>query len=154
MIENMYFTYFAVVGMVSLWLPMLFFARGATTDFLRGLAMRAGHSGWGANAMLHSKFTRALVTSRWSRGAYASLKCLCFCYLGLELALTHGPVALLGPVTVALRITIRNGAQWLAWTTAVFCVVRGVPVFLEGWKYFAEKLPTQKSKQHPEGTAA
>ena len=34
MIENMYFTYFAVVGMVSLWLPMLFFARGAATDFL------------------------------------------------------------------------------------------------------------------------
>jgi len=28
MIENVYFTYFAVVGMVSLWLPVLFFARG------------------------------------------------------------------------------------------------------------------------------
>src|SRR2546430_10910046 len=50
MIENVYFTYFAVVGMVSLWLPILFFARGAATDFLRGLAMKAGHSGWGANA--------------------------------------------------------------------------------------------------------
>src|SRR5207249_8065101 len=34
MIENVYFTYFAVVGMVSLWLPILFFARGALTDFL------------------------------------------------------------------------------------------------------------------------
>src|ERR1700682_2395499 len=29
MIENVYFTYFAVVGMVSLWVPILFFARGA-----------------------------------------------------------------------------------------------------------------------------
>ncbi len=29
MIENVYFTYFAVVGMVSLWLPVFFFARGA-----------------------------------------------------------------------------------------------------------------------------
>src|SRR5438132_983425 len=37
MIENAYFTYFAVVGMVSLWLPLFFFARGAMTDFLRGL---------------------------------------------------------------------------------------------------------------------
>ena len=54
MIENVYFTYFAVVGMVSLWLPVFFFARGAATDFLRGLAMRAGHSGWGANAMLQT----------------------------------------------------------------------------------------------------
>src|SRR6266446_7848047 len=31
MIENVYFTYFAVVGMVSLWLPVFFFARGAAT---------------------------------------------------------------------------------------------------------------------------
>lgn len=75
-IENMYFTYFAVVGMVSLWLPMLFFARGAATDLLRGLALKAGHSGWGANAMLQTWWGRALVSSRWSRGAYAVLKCV------------------------------------------------------------------------------
>ncbi|HZS72172.1 MAG TPA: CDP-alcohol phosphatidyltransferase family protein, partial [Candidatus Acidoferrum sp.] len=39
MIENVYFTYFAVVGMVSLWVPVLFFSRGAVVDFLRGLAL-------------------------------------------------------------------------------------------------------------------
>ena len=64
MIENVYFTYFAVVGMVSLWLPILFFARGAATDFLRSLAMKAGHSGWGANAMVQTGWGRALVASR------------------------------------------------------------------------------------------
>ena len=64
MIENVYFTYFAVVGMVSLWLPILFFARGAVTDFLRGLAMKAGHSGCGADAMLQTWWGRALVGSR------------------------------------------------------------------------------------------
>jgi HAD superfamily hydrolase (TIGR01490 family) len=78
-IENKYFTYFAVVGMVSLWLPMLFFARGAATDFLRGLTLKAGHSGWGADAMLQTCWGRALGASRWSRGTYAVLKCLCFC---------------------------------------------------------------------------
>src|SRR5207244_4851147 len=45
MIENVYFTYFAVVGMVSLWLPVLFFARGVATDFVRGLGMYAVHCG-------------------------------------------------------------------------------------------------------------
>src|ERR1700747_381585 len=64
MIENVYFTYFAVVGMVSLWLPVFFFARGAATDFLRSLAMRAGHSGGGANAMLKTWWGKALVASR------------------------------------------------------------------------------------------
>src|SRR3981189_2977381 len=90
MIENVYFTYFGVVGMVSLWLPILFFARGAVTDFLRGLAMKAGHSGWGANAMLQTWWGRALVGSRWSRGLYAVRKCLCFCCLGVEVALAAG----------------------------------------------------------------
>jgi CDP-diacylglycerol---glycerol-3-phosphate 3-phosphatidyltransferase len=147
MIENVYFTYFAVVGMVSLWLPILFFARGATTDFLRGLAMKAGHAGWGANAMLQTWWGRALVASRWSRGVYAALKCLCFCYLGLELALTRGPVALFGVITTEAHAKIRVGAQILTWMTGAFCLLRGVPVLLEGWKYLASNVaPPRKAK--------
>ena len=153
-IENMYFTYFAVVGMVSLWLPMLFFARGATTDFLRGLALKAGHSGWGANAMLENWWGRALVASRWSRGLYAALKCVCFCYLGLELALTRGPVALLGPLTVDAHAAIRAGAQTLAWLTALFCVLRGLPVFLAGSKFLSAALASKTSRKPARGEAA
>ena len=153
-IENMYFTYFAVVGMVSLWLPMLFFARGAVTDFMRGLAMKAGHSGWGANAMLQTWWGRALVGSRWSRGAYAALKCACFCYLGLELALTRGPVLLVGPMTVDAHAAIRMGAHVLAWATGAFCVVRGLPVLLEGWKFFAESLAGASPGRVTRGDAA
>jgi CDP-diacylglycerol--glycerol-3-phosphate 3-phosphatidyltransferase len=144
MIENVYFTYFAVVGMVSLWLPVLFFARGAATDFLRGLAMKAGHSpmgaDWGANSMLRTWWGQALVASRWSRGLYAAMKCVCFCYLGLELALTRGPVALLGDLTGDVYATIRVGAQVLTWMTAAFCLVRGLPVLVEGWKYIAGNM--------------
>lgn len=145
MIENAYFTYFAVVGMVSLWLPLFFFARGALTDFLRGLAFRAGHSGWGAAAMLQTWWGRALVASRWSRGLYAAMKCVCFCYLGLELALTRGPVALLGELTDAAHLTIRAGAQILTWATAVFCFVRALPVLIEGWKFVATGLSSEKN---------
>src|SRR5712671_222160 len=137
MIENVYFTYFAVVGMVSLWLPVLFFVRGAATDFLRGLAMKAGHSGWGANAMLRTWWGQALVASRWSRGLYAAMKCLCFCYLGVELALTRGPVALVGELAADASAMIRGGAQVLTWMTAAFCLLRGLPVLVEGWKYMA-----------------
>ena len=140
LIENVYFTYFAVVGMVSLWLPILFFARGAATDFLRGLASKAGRSGWGANAMVESWWGRALVASRWSRGLYAAMKCLCFCYLGLELALTRGPVALFRGLTADVDALVRTGAHALTWATAVFCLVRGLPVLVEGWKHFAGAL--------------
>ena len=147
MIENVYFTYFAVVGMVSLWLPVFFFARGAATDFLRGLAMRAGHSGWGANAMLQSWWGRALVASRWSRGLYAAMKCLCFCYLGLELALMRGPVALIGELSADAQIVLNTGGQVLTWATAAFCFVRGLPVLAEGWKYFAEGVVARSGKR-------
>jgi CDP-diacylglycerol---glycerol-3-phosphate 3-phosphatidyltransferase len=153
-IENMYFTYFAVVGMVSLWLPMFFFARGAATDFLRTLVLRAGHSGLGASVLLQSRWAHAIVASRWSRGAYAALKCICFCYLGLELALTRGPVALLGPVTMDVHDAIRAGAQALAWMTAGFCLIRGLPLLLAGWKYFAAKLPRDPGSGQPQGGVA
>jgi CDP-diacylglycerol--glycerol-3-phosphate 3-phosphatidyltransferase len=151
MIENVYFTYFAVVGMVPLWLPVLFFARGAATDFLRGLALKAGHAGWGAGGMLQTWWGRALVASRWSRGLYAGMKCLCFCYLGLELALTHGPVALVGEITADAHAAIRIGAQALTWSTAAFCLVRGLPVLLEGWRFFAG---TVGSVAKPRGSGA
>jgi CDP-diacylglycerol---glycerol-3-phosphate 3-phosphatidyltransferase len=154
MIENVYFTYFAVVGMVSLWLPVFFFARGAATDFLRGLALRAGHSGWGANAMLTTKWARALVASRWSRGLYAAMKCGCFCYLGLELALTRGPVALIGGMTADLHTAVRTGAQVLTSATAVFCFVRALPILTEGWKYFAGSMSKgREARNLPEGAA-
>jgi CDP-diacylglycerol--glycerol-3-phosphate 3-phosphatidyltransferase len=147
MIENVYFTYFAVVGMVSLWLPVFFFTRGAATDFLRGLALRAGHSGWGANAMLQTWWGKTLVASRWSRGLYAGMKCLCFCYLGLELALTRGPVALIGELAADSKMLISSGGQVLTWATAVFCLVRGLPVLLEGWKYFVDGVAARGEKR-------
>lgn len=150
MIENVYFTYFAVVGMVSLWLPVFFFARGAATDFLRGLALRAGHSGWGANAMLKTWWGKALVASRWSRGLYAGMKCLCFCYLGLELALTRGPVALLGGMTADLHALLRAGAQVLTLLTAAFCLLRAVPVLAEGWRYISGVGSVGRGKRVPQ----
>lgn len=153
MIENVYFAYFAVVGMVSVWVPVLFFARGSGVDFLRGLAFKAGRSGWGANAMLEAGWGRALVASRWSRGLYAAMKCLCFCYLGLELALTRGPIALVGGITADAHALIRAGAHLLTWATAGFCLIRGLPVFLEGWKYVTRSLSTPDRQRTAEGAA-
>ncbi len=154
MIENVYFTYFAVVGLVSLWLPVFFFARGAATDFLRSLAAKAGRSGWGATAMFETWWGRTLVGSRWSRGLYATLKCLCFCYLGLELALTRGPVALLSTLTSDGHAAIRAGAIVITWSTAAFCFVRGLPVLLEGGRYFIPSVKQVRPRNQTRPEAA
>jgi CDP-diacylglycerol--glycerol-3-phosphate 3-phosphatidyltransferase len=144
-----------VVGMVALWLPVFFFVRGAATDFLRGVALKAGHAGWGAGGMLQTWWGRALVASRWSRGLYAGMKCLCFCYLGLELALTRGPVALVGEIANDTYALIRVGAHVLTWLTAAFCLVRGLPVLVEGWRFIAGSVtkPRGAAKSAMQGAA-
>jgi len=101
--------------------------------------------------MLQTWWGRALVASRWSRGLYAALKCACFCYLGLELALTSGPLALLGTIAGETHLTIRAIAQILTWATAAFCLLRGLPVLYEGWRYFARETVTVRAqKSSPE----
>lgn len=132
-VENLLFTFFAVSGLVSLWVPVLFFVRGTLADFLRSLAARSGRTGFGASGMLESWWGRALVASRASRAAYASLKCVCFCILGVLVPLSRAPVDwLTGGVHFALLVV----SQILVSATIAFCLLRALPVFWEGRRYF------------------
>lgn len=140
-VENLFFTFFAAAGLISFWVPVLFFVRGTLTDFLRGLAARRGRSGFGRNSMIETWWGRSLVASRASRAAYAALKCACFCYLGLLLPLPQLRVAWLD----------QNSRHWLSVTgqalvisTAAFCVVRAIPVIWEGRRYLAGAAATTR----------
>jgi len=153
-VENLFFTCFAVSGLISLWVPVTFFVRGALTDFLRGLAARAGRTGFGGSSMLESGWGQKLVASRASRGAYATLKCVCFCYLGLLLPLRH-PAGLVGDATFGpwfaawlsepLAYWLLSAGQALTGLTVIFCLVRAVPVVWEGRRY----LVSQKAPRKP-----
>jgi CDP-diacylglycerol---glycerol-3-phosphate 3-phosphatidyltransferase len=139
-IENLFFTLFAVSGLISLWVPVTFFARGAATDLLRGLATRAGHSGFGQDGMLQTAWGRLLVASRFSRGAYAALKCLCFCYLGLLLAVSHLSSGWLSAVPASALLI---GGQALTGCSVAICVLRAVPVLWEGRRFLPSSRPTR-----------
>jgi len=65
----------------------------------------------------------------------------------LELALTRGPVALIGELAADSKMLISLGAQALTWATAGFCLVRGLPVLVEGWKYLAEGVVMRGGKR-------
>jgi CDP-diacylglycerol--glycerol-3-phosphate 3-phosphatidyltransferase len=133
-VENLFFTFFAVSGLVSLWVPVLFFVRGTLTDFLRGAATRNGRSGFGGNSMLETWWGRFLVASRASRAGYATLKCVCFCCLGLLLPLPHLSAAWLGESSRRLLLSIGHA---LTAATVAFCVVRAIPVLWEGRHYLS-----------------
>jgi len=152
-VENLFFTCFAVAGLISLWVPVVFFVRGALTDFLRGLAARAGRTGFAANSMLETWWGKNLVASRASRAAYATLKCVCFCYLGLMLPLRH-PAGVVSDVTFGLWFAallrepvaywLLSAGQILTGVTVAFCLVRAIPVIWEGRRYLAAEKPAHK----------
>ncbi|HTR47912.1 MAG TPA: CDP-alcohol phosphatidyltransferase family protein [Verrucomicrobiae bacterium] len=144
-VENLFFTCFAVAGLISLWVPVLFFVRGTLTDFLRSLASRAGRSGFGRNSMLEARWGRNLVASRASRAAYAVLKCVCFCSLGLVLSLRHLPDAqVVSSVGVPAASWLLLGARVLTTLTVSFCILRAVPVIWEGRRYLNAAEPAPK----------
>ena len=146
-VENLFFTFFAVTGLVSVWIPVLFFVRGTLTDFLRGLASRAGRSGFGRNSMLETWWGRGLVASRASRVGYAVLKCFCFCYLGMLMPIGHAPAEWIDP---AARLRLTAVAQALVAATAIFCVVRAVPVIWEGRNYWLAEAQQRNPTARPE----
>jgi CDP-diacylglycerol--glycerol-3-phosphate 3-phosphatidyltransferase len=138
-VENLFFTFFAVTGLISLWVPIFFFVRGTLTDFIRAVAARAGRSGFGKNSMLETWWGRSLVASRASRAAYGAMKCLCFCYLGAELTLLRNPSLTPSP---AQSVLLNLAAQALVGATVAFCLVRAVPVIWEGRRYFLSPAPS------------
>jgi CDP-diacylglycerol---glycerol-3-phosphate 3-phosphatidyltransferase len=150
-VENLFFTCFAVAGLISLWVPVVFFARGALTDFVRGLAARAGRTGFGGNSMLESWWGKRLVASRASRAAYATLKC--FCYLGLLLPLRH-PSGVVSDATFGhwfaawlnepVAYWLLSAGRVLTGVTVCFCLVRAIPVIWEGRRYLASEKPARK----------
>lgn len=136
-IENLFWTCFAVTGLISLWVPVIFFVRGTATDFLRSLAGCEGREGFGRNSLLETRWGRALVASRASRAAYGTLKCVCFCYLGLQLSLVSSSATGLTNLS-RHAATIALFGKVLVFFTVCYCILRGLPVVWEGRRYLRQ----------------
>ncbi len=138
-VENLFFICFAASGLISLWVPVVFFVRGALTDFVRA---QSTHHRSDENWMLRTRWGQSLVASRTSRASYATLKCICFCYLGLLLSIRHlpqwarfGETATRGPLVIAQAITF---------LAVIFCIVRAIPVLWEARRYLRARAKTPK----------
>jgi len=117
---------FAYLGLVPAVIPLIVLARTTLTDALRGVGVAEGTAPF---EQQRSSLARFLVASPWMRTGYSSAKICSFC----GLALAH---ACLGfPAESGLRDiapALQAAASALAWVTVLFCVVRGVPVIVEG----------------------
>ena len=127
-VENILWITFMYLGMVPLWVPIVFLVRSFIVDGIRGVALARGKSGFG---MMHSPLGRFLVASRFMRAFYGLAKALVFCFLYL----THA-LALENP---EILVTLHPLNQTLIFLAVALCILRGIPVILDGRIYFSGK---------------
>lgn len=124
-VENILWITFMYLGMVPLWVPIVFLVRSFIVDGIRGVALTQGKSGFG---MMHTPLGRFLVASRFMRAFYGLAKALVFFFLYL----THA-LALENP---NILVTLHPLNQTLIFLTVGLCILRGVPVVMDGRIYF------------------
>jgi CDP-diacylglycerol--glycerol-3-phosphate 3-phosphatidyltransferase len=124
-VENILWLIFAYLAMAPLWVPIVFLLRSFIVDGIRGVALTRGKSGFG---MMHTAMGRFLVASRFMRALYGLAKGVVFSLLYLTHALA------LNYPSAALALYPLN--QGLIFFTVALCVIRGIPVLLDGRIYF------------------
>ncbi len=123
-IEYMLWAVLAHVGLVPMWVALVFIIRGTLVDSIRYAAIAEGETAFG---MMRSPIGRFLVASRFMRGMYGTIKAIAFGWLLLIQPLPDLAPAFWGEWSGPVgMITII-----LVYASVVVCLVRGVPVIVE-----------------------
>jgi CDP-diacylglycerol--glycerol-3-phosphate 3-phosphatidyltransferase len=139
-VENVFWIYFASVGLVTFWVPIVVITRGFLTDTVRALQFEQGKTPFGEKTMMRSAWSRFLVAGRFMRGLYGGAKVVVFCLLGLLLALQQGlDEGRLGAVGGALPY-LYTGTAVLVGLTVALCIVRGAPVLWDSRELLMHKM--------------
>lgn len=112
------------LGLVPMWVAMIFIIRGTIVDAIRYGAMSQGATAFG---MVRSPVSRFLVASRFMRGLYGTAK-----------ALTFGWVLLIQPVPQLYPVLWATWSEAFAVVTTILvlssvalCLLRGLPIVIE-----------------------
>jgi CDP-diacylglycerol--glycerol-3-phosphate 3-phosphatidyltransferase len=124
---------------VPYWIAAAIIARTVVNDLIRTVAFQRGKTPFGAKSMMESGWAKELTASRWSRAVYGVLKTVAFCGLGIVLGLER-----MGQAGGAFIQVARPVTDVLVYATAMFCIVRAVPVIWDGRRYFvASQTPAE-----------
>ena len=122
-IENVFYIYFATHQIIHVWMPIAILTRGIITDTVRSFALKDGNAPFEMNTRT---WARAITSSRISRLVSGASKMgACFA-MAVSLTLkTHQIHTQTGHTTT----------QILATLAVAICIIRGIPVLIEGRKY-------------------
>jgi CDP-diacylglycerol--glycerol-3-phosphate 3-phosphatidyltransferase len=127
-VEQIYWVAFLALGWLPVWVPIIVIIRGILVDGLRSMALEQGFTAFGATSMQQSAIGRLLVSSNFSRTTYAITKAAAFALM----ILAHVPG--LPPKTAQPVLTVGLACVYIAIT---FCVLRGLPVLIEGKRFLS-----------------
>ena len=112
------------IGLVPIWVAMLFIIRGVLVDSIRYAAISQGETTFG---MMRSPWGRFLVAGRFMRGFYGAAKAVAFGWI-----LLVQPLPALAPdVWAGWSGPIETVTAALVGLCVLLCVVRGLPVLIE-----------------------
>lgn len=115
----------ADLGLVPIWVPLVFVIRGTVVDTIR--ASQTTSRQQSPFAMMETPLGRWLVAGRFMRIFYAVLKATAFCWL---LLLMPFPTVFPGLWTAWGGLMSAAGAA-LVYLAVILCIARGLPVVLE-----------------------
>lgn len=130
-VEFVLWVVFADLDLISLAVPVIVIMRGVFVDAIRSVAPAHGLAPF---ELMRSDLGRFLVKSPWLRTPYAVVKAAAFVLLTVQSAESLVP-SVLNPGGSGLYVA----SQVATWLSVLFCIVRGVPVLIEGSRVLAEQ---------------
>lgn len=116
---------YAHLGLVPVWVPLLFVVRGSIVDAIRAEQVSSRRES--PFGMIRTALGRFLVAGKFMRGLYAVWKAAAFVWLALVL-----PLPALAPELWAEHGGwMSRASDLLIWGAAAMCLLRGLPVVIE-----------------------
>jgi CDP-diacylglycerol---glycerol-3-phosphate 3-phosphatidyltransferase len=126
-VEQVYWVAFVALGWMPLWVALTVIVRGIVVDGVRSIALEQGFTAFGGSSMQQASWAKFIVASNFSRTTYAVCKAVAFALL----VLGHTPT--LDAHWQGIILAIGTASAYIA---ILFCVARGIPVLIEGRRFF------------------
>lgn len=146
-VEHVYWVFYAFMGLISFWVPVILISRSFLVDGVRSAAYaKSGRTPFGEKSMMRSPVTRFLTASRFSRGLYGAGKGLAFALLAAIIVSQAEPMPLDRWVTPQLIDGLRILTKVVVWMVVAMNLIRGVPVLVDGRVYLLDKYHVQETR--------
>lgn len=139
-LETVMWIILADLRLIPVWIPIVVISRGILTDTIRGYVLQFGYSGFGKKTLQQSRLGKFITGSPIMRSGYAVLKAFSFGWLLLFAALNEVLMRWHFFEAAWLHTAFQIG-YWAAVAAAVVCLVRGVPVVVEGIALIRKEAP-------------